>query len=672
MGQAMRATASTDSTIFLIHGPGGVGKTALLAQARDIALQAHRGWTCVDARDTVGTVSGLVQALARALGVADPEQASLAQVMSQWRQNDAGPVLAIDTFEQVAHLEGWLRDHVIADMPAGSVVILAGRQRPDRIWLDDPLWRHATRCIAMTDLSTEDTSEWLHARGIAPALQASIMALTYGHPLALTLVADIAETTGSVPERLDRDLIQRLTDCLVAQAPSARHRDALMLSAMARATTEDLLAELLDPNQAPALFEWLRAQSFMQVGAHGVFPHDLVRDAVCADSRWRAPDAWRHLARKLTVHQVAQVQGSGTSAQRAVTDLFFLQHLNPVMQRFFDFSALGSLSCERVSDDALMGMSALMQKEAGSHSAKLCQRWHRHPANHSWVVLDSDRRVVAALLCLDLAMLSPAEIAHDPGLASAQAWLRRQAPLKPGDKALCARMMVAEGGHLQSMAHFNALQSCVGHMWLSVPRLALFLSVTNDVAFWGPMMTFLDFHLIDEPPFDMDGHLLHYFAHDWRDRPLPQWLDLMASRTAGEDEPAADAGPTGCARSLLSRSAFEQALREALQRWHDAPSLRLNPLLQSRLVLTQAGQGPEADPLMALRTAIQEVLSRWQLRPADRKFQRALELTYLRPVGTQELAAERLGLPFGTYRYQLRQGVIKLADALWAMEATSG
>ena len=55
-------------------------------------------------------------------------------------------------------------------------------------------------------------------------------------------------------------------------------------------------------------------------------------------------------------------------------------------------------------------------------------------------------------------------------------------------------------------------------------------------------------------------------------------------------------------------------------------------------------------------------------RPRDAKFWRALELTYFRPAGSQELAAERLALPFGTYRYQLATGIERVVQTLWTQE----
>jgi hypothetical protein len=53
------------------------------------------------------------------------------------------------------------------------------------------------------------------------------------------------------------------------------------------------------------------------------------------------------------------------------------------------------------------------------------------------------------------------------------------------------------------------------------------------------------------------------------------------------------------------------------------------------------------------------------------KLYRALDCTYLAPAATQELAAERLGLPFNTYRYQLAAAVKRVADTLWQRELQS-
>ena len=52
----------------------------------------------------------------------------------------------------------------------------------------------------------------------------------------------------------------------------------------------------------------------------------------------------------------------------------------------------------------------------------------------------------------------------------------------------------------------------------------------------------------------------------------------------------------------------------------------------------------------------------------DQKLYRVLDLTYLNPAPKQEAAADRLGLPFSTYRRHLTAAVGRLTDWLWQQE----
>ena len=101
-----------------------------------------------------------------------------------------------------------------------------------------------------------------------------------------------------------------------------------------------------------------------------------------------------------------------------------------------------------------------------------------------------------------------------------------------------------------------------------------------------------------------------------------------------------------------------------------------------RLLLRHQDDQRSIDQLMAVLTPRErEVLSclaegaersdvAEQLRgtPRGDKLYRALECTYLKPAPTHELAAERLGLPFNMYRYQLAAAVKYVCEALWQRE----
>jgi len=138
----------------------------------------------------------------------------------------------------------------------------------------------------------------------------------------------------------------------------------------------------------------------------------------------------------------------------------------------------------------------------------------------------------------------------------------------------------------------------------------------------------------------------------------------MAEREIGAPPEAGSELPAG--PRTMARAEFERAVREALRAYGQREALRTNPLACCPVVAGAAGAGEDAPA--TLQRLLLEAAQGLRERPRDQKFWRALELTYFRPAGSQELAAERLGLPFGTYRYQLATGVERVVEALWSRQ----
>ncbi|BEL05838.1 hypothetical protein Q0Z83_040290 [Actinoplanes sichuanensis] len=125
-------------------------------------------------------------------------------------------------------------------------------------------------------------------------------------------------------------------------------------------------------------------------------------------------------------------------------------------------------------------------------------------------------------------------------------------------------------------------------------------------------------------------------------------------------------GRCGAARPL-TRTAFDAAVRDALREYRRPDLLAGNPLAQSRMVLAAA---EHTDPGQALRAVLRAAVDAMGEDPREGKAHRALTATYLGTAPTQDAAAQRLGLPFSTYRRHLTRGVRVLADLLWRRELT--
>src|SRR5512132_1025700 len=140
------------------------------------------------------------------------------------------------------------------------------------------------------------------------------------------------------------------------------------------------------------------------------------------------------------------------------------------------------------------------------------------------------------------------------------------------------------------------------------------------------------------------------------------WPSGSCSPTSGVDLLEAEmAAPL----LVLSEPEFEAAVRQALRDYTRPAALAASPLLRSRLASQAAAGTPTAATLQELLRSAAQALA---ANPRDERLYRALACTFFEPAATQELAAERLGLPFSTYRYQLAGGIRRVTERLWHRE----
>ena len=129
-------------TVLHVHGPGGVGKTTLLREFARLARDAHRTVIALDGRDIPPSRQALLRALDEALGGGGTSGAARLAVPDR-------SLVLIDTYEALSTLDTWLRDTLLPDLPAGVIVVLAGRGAPALPWRTDVAWAALTRIIEL-------------------------------------------------------------------------------------------------------------------------------------------------------------------------------------------------------------------------------------------------------------------------------------------------------------------------------------------------------------------------------------------------------------------------------------------------------------------------------------------------------------------------------------------
>ena len=576
-------------------------------------------------------------------------------------------MVLVDTYERLAPLDDWLRTRFLPRLPANALTVIAGRSAPSSAWRADPAWRELLRVVSLRNLSPEDSRHYLRVCGVDPARHEELVEQSHGHPLGLSLLADVAVRGGdSAADPLTPDLVGTLLRRFVEITPSAHHRRALEVCALARLTNESLLHDVLESDDTHEIFAWLRGLSFVESGPEGLFPHDLARDALEADLRWRDPDGYRRVLRAIRGHINRRLRSPDTRAQHhAISDAKYMFRRLPSVSSPVDWDAWGQHYPEPAGADDKQAILDLVLAWEGEASAAIAARWWEQQPEGFFVVRGSDGVLGGFLALLDLTAASAQDIVADPGARAAWDHAHRHAPPRPQQRVTQSRFIVDREVYQGPSPTLNATPILTMQRYLGTPNLAWDFLTLAEPEQWDAYFAAADMPRATGADFWVGDRRFGLFAHDFRQVPVDALLDRVTERALAQ-QPVMSAAEAPAPALALSQAEFEDSVRQALRDLHRSDLLARNPLVRTRLVRDRAkGQEPTAATLKALLSAAVETLRE---HPRDDKLWRAVERTYLRPAATQERAAAALGLPFSTFRRHLTQGVDRVVSWLWDRE----
>lgn len=698
--QSLLSAADLPFFVLYIFGPAGVGKTALLDEFAHLCEQSGTPAARIDGCNLEPSPEAFIAALQCNLGLMPPDS-PLNFLASQSDHH----VLLIDAYEALAALDDWIWGVFLPELPENVLAVLVSANPPASAWQADPGWHSVIRVMPLRNLTPPESRAYLSSREIPIEQHEGILDFTHGHPLALSLLADVcAQRPGfhfqpaSAP-----DTIQALLERLVQRVPGPAHRTALEACALVRVTTEALLAEMLamsEPSSSlPAhpdspersgvssqqghrpgtreagesareLFQWLRGLSFIEARQGGLCPHDLVREVLAADLRWRNPDWYAELHRRARNYYVSRVQQTtGQAQQRVLYDYIYLHRDNSLVRPFFEWQAGPSTLTDAVRASDIPALLAMVSQHEGKDSARLAEHWLTRPPCQGLVFRSPQGEPAGFLALVALQQANSDDMNADPAAQAAWRYLQDHAPLRPGEGATLVRFWMARDNYqavspMQSLIFIQTVQH-----YLTTPGLAFTFFPCAEPEFWAPMLDYVDLVRIPDADFEVGGRRFGVYGHDWRTVPPTAWLELLAEREIALTPQIA---PSPAARQtllVLSRPDFEAAVRRALHDYAQPEALLANPLLRSRIVVEEAGvRATPAERAAALQTLVEGAVQLLEASPREIKFYRTLYHTYLHPAPTQEQAAELLDVPFSSYRRYLKVGVDRVVEMLWQRE----
>jgi hypothetical protein len=645
-------------SVLWLHGPGGVGKSTLLARL------------AADARD--------VGAEVRFLAASDLAAADLApadEVFAGVPDRDVGRVVFVDSAECLGPAEVTLRTRLLPGLVTGARLVVAGRFPPGPEWRSDPAWRDRLRIVSLRNLDAADADRYLRQFHVDGNLRPVLVEASHGHPMALSLLADLSargqlrdiEVTAGLAGA--PDVVRALLIRIVDDVPTREHRDVLEVAAVARVTTEALIRSALgvDRQRAGELFDWLRGRPYMAVGPEGLSPHDLIRDVLDADLRWRDPDAYAAVFRRVRRHIHARLEMlRGVEQRRAIADEKFVFRNLPSVLSPVDWSNWGVVEPEPAGTEDRDVVIGLVHDFEGPDAATIADQWWDRQPEAFHVLRDP---VGAVLGFIGLVTLTPVadgdpDLTFDPVAAAAVAWAERASPARAGEVITQTRFVIDRDHYQAPSVTLNAVPILTLQRYLQTPDLAWDFLVLFEPDALNDYFAIADLPRAPDADATVGGRRYGQFAHDFRRVPVRDWLEGVTDRALAQDPSPPAAAPPELV--VLPHEAFTEAVRQAMRDLHRPDRLATNPLVRSRLVHDHP-VGAE-HPTTALRELLRSAVDVLAADPRDEKRHRAVARTYLVRAGSQERVAEQLGLPFSTFRRHLTEGVDTLVEHLWQRE----
>lgn len=641
--------------VISLTGPPGIGKTTFAYALGRACRDRGAGVAIIDSRDFPHTLPGLHGAVRSASGEA--------WEADSWRA--AVPLLLVlDTFEEMRDIEDQLWERFLPGLAGPVLVLLSGRNRA-RASAPSSGWRSAVDEIELSPLADGQARRLLAGLGVTgeEAVDA-IVDLAGGSPLLLCVAAEVHRAGGTgdlaqpgIPGEAARPLIARMSREL--RRPDVR--ELLQAASLVRTFDEELLAAVAGP-VPPEAFDALCELSVVRVTAAGARLHDIVRQTVSAELRWRAPERYSRLRRRAGEHLLARAAADG--GRHVVPELLHLVGETVGPRRFFADASDRGVSLRPACDGDLPELERVCRDGRHNFGWAAAHRLRELRADFAvamdwFVVATVDQQPVAYSYSLPLHRDTWSGVGSARGcyfsvLPPDESAAIRQAPPGAAPAFLIVGTVALENYgsaepalRLATFTNRHVRASSVRHSYVLMPQGSPFEATAVSL---GMSRRLTGIEMQPGEP------LAEEWILDYGQLGLPSWVQ----RSLSLPEP-------GSPLDLMNDEVLAAQVKLALEDLYRPASLAQSPLIRLGCAGPATGR---ATGLRALLLRLLDDLGKAD-RARDREAAALLISYYVKRVGSHEIVARRLGLARTTFYRRLHHGLALLAARIRVTEARS-
>ena len=324
-----QVTAPGGPVVVYVHGPAGIGKTALIS-----ALEAYLEDEGVRRLHiAAGAVEPTPTAILTALGsVLNHEARTVAELAGALATDKDVTVVMIDDVDTWRLAASWLRANLLPALPASTRFVLAGNVPPPPSWSIE--YGQYFLDIKLGALPRAESDAAVAAAGLSAEIAERIWLLSGGHPLGLRIAIHAART-GSLGTAHDAG---ELANGILQAIGDSDLRRAVEACAIVRRANRTLMSAILETEEPIplSLLEAVEALPFSKRDAEGIYIAEPVRRAIVEWMSGVEPERYQMWRKTAADWIVSRLRAAGRSGRwRHMADLLHLLEQPALRNAFF-------------------------------------------------------------------------------------------------------------------------------------------------------------------------------------------------------------------------------------------------------------------------------------------------------------------------------------------------